>query len=267
VIYCTGLSGTIGTYLQGNVANLDIDLTSPEKDFQKLKIFPNSTIIHLAAMVGAKSVIENQEYSREVNINGTNKIANLARINNCKLIYISTSHVYKPSSVDLDENSEIEPISEYANQKYEGEISVIETLSNSDFKGMILRVFSLLDWGMPAFTLGGAAERLASNTNFQPLKSADDVRDFLTPKQVAEAILTIVAKGPSAGIYNLASGSGIKVKSAVKAMLDSQGIKVDDHHFEDGNSKVPKLVANVQKIKDKYRDLHLDWPYMKSTTA
>jgi hypothetical protein len=64
----------------------------------------------------------------------------------------------------------------------------------------------------------------------------------------------------------LASGSGIKVKSAVKALLDSEGIKVDDRHFEIGNSTVPRLVADVQKIKDKYRDLDLYWPYLKSVT-
>lgn len=267
MIYCTGLSGTIGTHLQGNVENLDIDLTSPEIDFQKLKILPNSTIIHLAAIVGEKAVLKAQGYARAVNVHGTEKIAKLALSHKSKLVFISTGHVYKPSSVDLDEASELEPISLYAQQKLEAETAALEILKSTNSTGMVLRVFSLLDFGMPEFSLGGAAERLASNTNFQPLKSADDVRDFLTPKQVAEAILTIVAKGPSAGIYNLASGSGIKVKSAVKAMLDSQGIKVDDHHFEDGNSKVPKLVANVQKIKDKYRDLHLDWPYMKSTTA
>jgi nucleoside-diphosphate-sugar epimerase len=174
--------------------------------------------------------------------------------------------VYKPSTADLDEQADLEPISLYAQQKLEAENAVLQVLKGTSSTGMILRVFSLLDFGMPEFTLGGAAERLGSKTHFQPMKSSDDIRDFLTPKQVAEAILSIVATGPSAGIYNLASSSGIKVKSAVMALLDSQGIKVDDRHFENGNSKVPRLVADVHKIKDKYRELDLDWPYLKSIT-
>ena len=247
--------------------NLDIDLTASHKDFEKINLLPNSTIIHLAAMVGEKAVLKDEAYAKAVNVQGTKRIAKLALDQKSNLVFISTGHVYKPSTEDLDENSEIEPISIYAQQKLEAEKVVLEVLKGTSFTGMILRVFSLLDFGMPEFTLGGAAERLGSTANFQPLKSSDDIRDFLTPKQVAEAILSIVATGPSAGIYNLASGSGIKVKSAVIALLNSEGIKVDDRHFENGKSKVPRMVANVQKIKDKYRDLDLDWPYLKSITA
>lgn len=267
MIYCTGLSGTIGTHLQGHVENLDIDLTASQKDFEKINLLPNSTIIHLAAMVGEKAVVKDEAYARAVNVQGTERIAKLALDQKSNLVFISTGHVYKPSNADLDEQSDLEPISLYAQQKLEAENAALQVLKGTRSTGMILRVFSLLDFGMPEFTLGGAAERLGSTANFQPLKGSDDIRDFLTPKQVASAILSIVTTGPSAGIYNLASGSGIKVKSAVMAMLDSDGIKVDDRHFENGNSKVPRLVADVRKIRDKYGELDLDWPYLKSITA
>lgn len=267
MIYCTGLSGTIGTHLQGHVENLDIDLTAPQKDFEKLNLLPDSTIIHLAAMVGEKAVLKDEAYARAVNVQGTERIAKLALDQKSNLVFISTGHVYKPSNADLNEQSDLEPISLYAQQKLEAENLALQLLKGTKSTGMILRVFSLLDFGMPEFTLGGAAERLGSEANFQPLKCSDDIRDFLTPKQVASAILSIVTTGPSAGVYNLASGSGIKVKSAVVALLDSDGIKVDDRHFENGNSKVPRLVADVQKIKDKYTELDLDWPYLKSITA
>ena len=247
--------------------NLDIDLTASQKDFEKLNLLPNSTIIHLAAMVGEKAVLRDEVHARAVNVQGTERIAKLALDKKSNLVFISTGHVYKPSNSNLDEQSDLEPISLYAQQKLEAEKAVLQVLNGTSSAGMILRVFSLLDFGMPEFTLGGAAERLGSTANFQPLKCSDDIRDFLTPKQVASAILSIVTTGPSAGIYNLASGSGIKVKSAVMAMLDSGGIKVDDRHFENGNSKIPRLVADVQRIKDKYRELDLNWPYLKSITA
>lgn len=267
MIYGSGLSGTIGNHFQGKVENLEIDLTRPEREFRDLKIIPHSVIIHLAAVVGEKAVSKDIEYAREVNIQGTKKLAKLALFNKCDFIFVSTGHVYKPSNANMHENSEIEPISIYAQQKLEAEKVALETLKDSCSTGMILRVFSLLDYGMPEFTLGGAAERLGSAEKLKPLKSSDDVRDFLTPKQIAKAILSIVEQGPSSGIYNLASGSGIRVKNAVKAMLHSKGINLDDRHFEKGNSEVPKLVADVQKIKDKYRDLDLEWPYLQPKTA
>jgi nucleoside-diphosphate-sugar epimerase len=267
LIYCTGLSGTIGTHLQGHVENLDIDLTASQKDFEKINLHPNSTIIHLAAMVGEKAVLKDESYARAVNVQGTERIAKLALDQKSNLVFISTGHVYKPSAADLNEQADLEPNSLYAQQKLEAEKAVVEVLNGTRSTGMILRVFSLLDFGMPEFTLGGAAERLGSKADLEPLKSSDDIRDFLTPKQVAAAILSIVTTGSSAGIYNLASGTGIKVKSAVVALLDSKGIKVDDRHFENGNSKIPRLVADVQKIKDKYKDLDLYWPYSNTVTA
>lgn len=247
--------------------NLDIDLTSSQKDFKKINLHPNSTIIHLAAMVGEKAVLKDQAYAWAVNVQGTQRIAKLALDQKSNLVFISTGHVYKPSSADLDEQSDLEPISLYAQQKLDAEKAVVEVLKGTSSTAMILRVFSLLDFGMPEFTLGGAVERLISRDNLEPLKSSDDIRDFLTPKQVAAAILSIVKMGPSAGIFNLASGTGIKVKSAVMALLDSEGIKVDDRLFENGNSKVPRLVADVQKIKDKYKDLDLYWPYSNTVIA
>jgi len=267
LIYCTGLSGTIGTHLQGHVENLDIDLTASQKDFEKINLHPNSTIIHLAAMVGEKAVLKDESYARAVNVQGTERIAKLALDQKSNLVFISTGHVYKPSATDLDEQADLEPISLYAQQKLEAEKAVVEVLNGTRSTGMILRVFSLLDFGMPELTLGGAAERLGSKADLEPLKYSDDIRDFLTPKQVAAAILSIVTTGSSAGIYNLASGTGIKVKAAVMALLDSEGIKVDDRHFENSNSKVPRLVADVQKIKDKYKDLDLHWPYSNTVTA
>ncbi len=247
--------------------NLDIDLTASQKDFEKINLHPNSTIIHLAAMVGEKAVLKDESYARAVNVQGTERIAKLALDQKSNLVFISTGHVYKPSAADLDEQADLEPISLYAQQKLEAEKAVVEVLNGTRSTGMILRVFSLLDFGMPEFTLGSAAERLGSKADLEPLKSSDDIRDFLTPKQVAAAILSIVTTGSSAGIYNLASGTGIKVKAAVIALLDSEGIKVDDRHFENGNSKVPRLVADVQKIKNKYKDLDLHWPYSNTVTA
>ena len=79
--------------------------------------------------------------------------------------------------------------------------------------------------------------------------------------------MKIAEHGPSEGIYNLASGSALTVKKAIKAMLDSTNKSLEDSKFEKGNSPVPRIVANVQKIKNKYPDLQLDWHYMKSTTT
>jgi hypothetical protein len=57
------------------------------------------------------------------------------------------------------------------------------------------------------------------------------------------------------------------VKKAVQSMLAATQIEVKESNFEAGNSTVPRVVANVQKIKNKYRDLQLDWQYKKSTTT
>jgi nucleoside-diphosphate-sugar epimerase len=179
----TGKSGTIGQYFPTNTYSFESDLTS---DFSKeLKFISKSnfTITHCAGIVGNSSVIKNFNHSYLVNVTRTIELARLSLdMGIKKFVYVSSSHVYEGSNSIINESAKISPLNEYAHQKREAEVKLLEVFKDYPHQLLIARVFSLLDWGMKPSTLGGAIEKLL-NGEISDIHNGEDQRDFLLPKR------------------------------------------------------------------------------------
>ncbi len=259
LILATGTSGTIGRHLEPHIISLDLDLAT---DFN-LGGFGNGiswNLIHLAGVVGPKAVKEQFDYAFQVNVNGTLRLAKQAIQNNVSnFIYISTSHVYSPSTHRLSEVSEISPVNIYAEQKLITENKLLKMFENQTSNLVILRVFSILDWGMPSFTLGGAIEKLIFEHK-GPLKFTKDIRDFLTPKQVANALSQIASISRiQPGIYNLCTGLGTTIGSAAIKMGELADRAVDKSLFDENNSMIPRIIGENEKIKLLIPNFNFNW--------
>lgn len=258
--FATGSSGTIGKYFPDSVFPIGINLTSSINEFERLPFKHNDVVIHAAATVGPSVVDKDPRAARAVNIEGTRKLG-LAALGRdiSKFVYVSTSHVYKFGPEYLVEDDQATPINEYANQKYEGEVILQNIFSQAPEKLCILRVFSILDWGMPEYSLGGAVEKLAANRSFFPLQNTDDVRDFLTPKQVAKSIYEISRTEEASGVINLCSGKPTSVSEAVKYLFALESMDITENSLASGISSVPRIVGNNSKLRLLLPKLDLEW--------
>jgi len=172
---------------------------------------------------------------------------------------VSTSHVYKPSSRVLTEESEIGPLNAYAEQKYEAEQAVREIFENNPSKFCIVRIFSVLDWNVRDFTLGGGIKRLAfADPNFE-LRNSDDVRDFLTPKRIAWVLLKIANEPRLTGTVNLCTGRGLTVRQAAIQMLTESGFNINLDRIHSGNSLIPFMVGDNLKLLSHIPNLGIEW--------
>lgn len=259
-IYSTGLSGTIGKHLIGSVNHLSVDLAN--SDFHKS--LPNlkacRALLHLAGVVGKFNVEKDIDYSTSVNVIATRKLAQEYKKNSHgRFIYVSSSHVYRPTSLPIRESGIVEPQNEYAHQKRLAEIALQEVFQNQENRLCIVRVFSVLDWDVPHYSLGGAIKKLTKpNSNFE-LKYGDDIRDFLTPKKVASALLEIAKNSSMYGIYNLCSGTETSIFSAASQMLSLSGYANKINKISKGNSEVPYLVGENAKLLGELPKLNLEW--------
>jgi len=255
--FATGSSGTIGKYFPDSVFPMGIYLTSGIKEFEQLPFENNDVVIHAAATVGPSVVDKDPRAARAVNIEGTRKLG-LAALGRgiSKFVYVSSSHVYKFGPEYLTENDEVAPVNEYANQKYDDEIILQNIFSQALKRLRILRVFSILDWGMPEYSLGGAVEKLAANGSNFSLQNTDDVRDFLTPKQVAKAIS---GTEEASGVINLCSSKPTSVAEAVKYLFILGSIEIKENLLAGDNSLVPRIVGNNSKLKLLLPKLDLEW--------
>lgn len=259
-IFCTGGTGTIGKHFGKRVVNLSLDLQVNIQNYFNENINSGQLFIHAAGIVGDKAVKSNLELSRKVNVESTSRLARACLRNNySKFIFLSTSHVYAKSLDSINENYNITSRGIYSMQKIEAENNLLEIFKEYPEKLCIVRIFSLLDWGMANFTLGGGVEKLITTNSEFVIKNGDDIRDFLTPKSVANTIIEIALCDSLYGIVNLSSGVGISVKHAISRMLREGQLKIPKKRIYPGTSDFPKIIGDNSKLKSKLPNLDLSW--------
>lgn len=156
MIAANGLSGTIGRHLEPHVEEIKLDLSANKEEFLNLELSNISQLIHLAGIVGEGRVLADPARSYSINIEGLTYLAEeFYKSSSGRFIYISSSHVYAPSNMPLSEESITGPINKYAEQKLIAETHLSRIFSQSPHRLTIIRVFSVLDFDVPDFTLGG----------------------------------------------------------------------------------------------------------------
>jgi nucleoside-diphosphate-sugar epimerase len=250
-LFLTGKSGTIGKHFrkQSNSTFFDVaDRNDAEKWFKERDLL-GATFLHLAALVGESQVSSDLKRAVEVNITGTINVAKLALQQGVKrFLFASTSHIYRSSSGAISEEYEKFPQNTYAQMKFEAENALLEIFKDDFDKLVIFRIFSILDFGTAAYTLGGRVTEAINNQKKILIKCALDRRDFLTPRNVSNAIEYCIHSNLAGGIYNICSGEPRTVKEAVEQMLVTANLPLNFFEFENKHSNSPEIFGNNSKI-------------------
>jgi UDP-glucose 4-epimerase len=259
-LFATGVTGTIGKHLANQVNQINLDLRVP-KEFSYLpKFSQDDSLLHLAGIVGAHNVASDPNEAYDVNVLATLRLAENFFVNGGgRFIFISSSHVYARSTSILNEESKTDPQSEYARQKLDTENKLMEKFDVTGNQICIVRLFSILDWDVPTFTLGGAIRKLADPRSEFNLRNANDVRDFLTPKTVGRALLRIAQEKKLPSRLNLCSGRGISVLEAAREMISKSGGVIPSSRVELGVSDNPYIVGDNERFKSIFPELDLTW--------
>jgi nucleoside-diphosphate-sugar epimerase len=259
-IYATGTTGTIGKHLERHINPVNMDLSKLDTDNLGERLEPSSTFLHLAAIVGDVAIKKDLTLAKKVNLESPIKLAEICLSKNFKkFVFVSSSHVYANSKEILHENSPLNPRGIYSEQKIVAEEKLIKLFSNSPEKLCIVRVFSILDWDMPDFTLGGAARKLADKTSNFTLSNSDDIRDFLTPTTVADALTKISLCDSLSGIFNLSTGTGTPIKDAIGIMFNKSNLILQKFRLLPGTSNYPTIIGSNSKLISNLPYLDLKW--------
>lgn len=258
-VVSTGSSGTLGGSLPGDVIALSHRLgRDPIKSIEK-EIINGSSLIHLAGVIGEPKVLGDSN-SQFINVEATFSFAReciAAGVG--KFIYASTGHVYAPSKGPVSELAACDPVSEYGRQKLNAELGLISIFEPFPQRLVIARIFSILDYGMPEFSLGGLASKILTNRDNLVVENSDDVRDFLDKKTVADALYTLAINLTQFQIYNICSSTPLSVKQAIVKFIGIAGGNVEGVSFASGTSSRPFLAGNNDKFLLEFPNERLDW--------
>jgi nucleoside-diphosphate-sugar epimerase len=244
-ILATGTSGLIGSQLK-EAQPIYLELRE-KSTYPKILDESDSTLIHLSGIVGETKVNNNLRKAYSVNVTGTLTLAEHVRnYSNWRFIFVSSSHVYKPSHNFHRESDPLVPINNYGLMKQETESELISLFSQEPWRLCIARVFSVLGTGMPKGTLGWAIENLSVEN---PLRFSDDIRDFLTPLQIAQDLEMIAKLTFHFPILNICSGVKTRIRDACLSLRS--GINSDTFHdlILEGNSSIPCIVGDRTRFE------------------
>lgn len=250
----TGSTGILGSILLEELRSRGKDYSCFTGDITKINDIYEwiesenfEYIIHLAAIVPTYKVKENLLKAFNVNAIGTKNLAEVLSVTSKDtwLFYASTSHVYKSKENPISENDLIDPVSEYGLTKYAGEVMAKKMYSNL----CIGRMFSIYHHTQETpFLYPSIEKRLEEEdlTKDFELYGAESYRDFLNAEKVVDIIIGLMNK-KALGLYNIASGNGVKVKDFVSKMTPKD-IKIK--HIGDKDY----LVADISKLEKKLHE-------------
>lgn len=97
-----------------------LDLTDPE-NFDYTIIDDQTTVLLLAANSSPDACLNNYDKAYQLNVRGTSAFIEKVLSKDARVLFFSSDTVYGEAEYDVDELSEVHPLGEYANMKYEVE--------------------------------------------------------------------------------------------------------------------------------------------------
>ena len=294
VVLVTGGAGFIGSHIvdallnQGaNVRVLDNLSTGAIENIEHLKGRPgfryvidsvtnepllaelidaSDVVVHLAAAVGVKLIVESPVHTIETNVHGTEVVLKHANKKKKLVVIASTSEVYgKSTAVPFTEDADLVmgPTTKhrwaYACSKAIDEFLALAYWKEKKLPVIIVRFFNTVGprqtgrYGMvvPNFVRQGLAG--------QPITVHGDgnqTRSFCYVGDVVDALQRLIAEPRAIGeVFNIGNDEEITIRALAEKVRDETGGRSEivtipyDQAYEAGFEDMPRRVPNLDKIK------------------
>jgi GDP-4-dehydro-6-deoxy-D-mannose reductase len=233
----TGASGFVGKHLVSRLqaegytvsaCDREVDVTdSAAVDAYVSEVQPDR-ILHLAAQSSAANSWKQADLTYRVNYVGTRSVLAAAknRVPNARVLLVSTADIYgsaPPGARPFDEESPIRPRSPYARTKAAADL-LAGCFADRGLDVVRARPFNHTGPGqtdvfvLPSFARQVAAIEAGTAEPLLRVGNLESVRDFLNIEDVIEAYVRLLDPAVPAGVYNIASGQGVKIDTAIRSL-------------------------------------------------
>lgn len=210
-------------------------------------------VIHLAAQASVMKSIEDPVADGEINILGTLKILEYARIHRVKKVVLASSAaVYgNPEEIPVDEKFPLNPLSFYSLSKWSGERYAQLYESLYGLPCCILRFSNV--YGPRQNPLGEAGvvsifiNQLINREEIS-IFGGQQTRDFVYVKDVAKACMKAI-ESTKTGIYNISSCSETSINDLFSITSLLAGISLEPHKYPLRQGEIQQSVLGNEKAK------------------
>ena len=206
--------------------NIDIqDYDSMEKELRDI-----GGVFHQAALTVVQDSFKMPEKYHSVNVEGTENIFKIAKKNNFKVIYASSSSVYgHQNMVPILENFDKNPINPYGKTKLHDE-QLAEKYTKQGVKIIGLRYFNIFGKGQTleyAGVITKFLDRIKDRKAPIIFGTGSQIRDFIHVEDIARANLLAMKSDVSFTHANIGTGDSISILELAKIMIDISGLKLE----------------------------------------
>ncbi len=211
-------------------------------------------IFHQAALASVQDSFSKPEEYNNVNVNGTENILKLAKKNDFKVVYASSSSVYgNPEKIPISESDSKNPINPYAETKLKKE-KLAEKYSQIGVKVIGLRYFNVFGKGQSKEYAGVLKLFLERIRDQLPPKINGDgtqFRDFVYVEDVADANIMSMDSDVNHEFFNVGTNTSITILELARTIIESSKLDIEPIFGPALKGDVQKTIANIDLIKEK----------------
>lgn len=216
-------------------------------------------VYHLAGISAVDKSWGEPATTFQVNVVGAHNLfeAAMGRPTPPRILNVSTAQVYAPSTSALNETSLVHPDNPYAASKAMAELLSVQYRKSGAGGVITARAFNHSGPGQTTqFVLSSMAKQFAEIlSGVRPPKLAcgnvEVERDFTDVRDVVRAYVALIEKGRPKEVYNVCSGSTIRLADAIQKFEEISGIRVfvETDPSRIRSHEVPRVVGDYTKIR------------------
>jgi nucleoside-diphosphate-sugar epimerase len=225
------------------------------------------TIVHLAAAVGVKLIVEAPVHTIETNVHGTEVVLKHASKKKKLVIIASTSEVYgKSAEVPFREDADLVlgPTAKhrwaYACSKMIDEFLALAYWKERKLPVIIVRLFNTVgprQTGQYGMVIPNFVRQALAGEAITVFGDGTQSRSFTYVGDVVRAMVALMDEPRAVGqVFNIGNGTEITIGDLalkVKALTDSSSAVVRvpyDQAYEAGFEDMPRRVPDITKVRD-----------------
>ena len=233
------------TFLKDSILNREL----LEKQSQNI-----DGIFHQAALASVQDSFSKLDEYHSVNVSGTENILKLAKKNDFRVVYASSSSVYgNPERIPIKESDKKNPINPYAETKLKKEQLAIK-YSEMGVKVIGLRYFNVFGKGQSkeyAGVLKLFLERIRDKLPPKINGDGSQFRDFVYVEDVADANILSMDSEVNHEFFNVGTNTSITILDLAKTIIKSSELHMEPIFGPALKGDVQRTVANIDLIQDK----------------
>ena len=205
-------------------------------------------VFHQAALTVVEDSFERPNEYHAVNVLGTENIFKLAKENNFKVVYASSSSVYgHQQDLPISENAQRNPINPYGKTKLQAE-TVFKKYTELGTTIIGLRYFNIYGKGQNLDYAGVITKFLDRITKQKPpiiFGDGSQTRDFIFVGDVVKANLNAMTSNTKNLLVNIGTGNAISILELAEMMIDASGTPSEIIYEDALNGDIKNSQADI----------------------